>query len=85
MVEYIITFTSSHHALKAEQVLNEAGWKPRLIASPRAISSQCGFCLLLADNNECALSEILTTLSVSYTHLYTRQSINGVRHYAQQD
>ncbi|WP_299014843.1 DUF3343 domain-containing protein [uncultured Photobacterium sp.] len=84
-MDYIVTFTSSHFALKAESALKKAEMAPRLISAPRAISSQCGFCLVL-ENCDCQdLAAKLKQLTVAFTHIYTRQLIDGVKHYAQQN
>jgi hypothetical protein len=42
----IVTFRSSHAALRAERTLMERGACVELIPVPREIASECGFCLL---------------------------------------
>ena len=84
-VDYIITFQSSHLALKAESALKEAALVPRLISSPRAISSQCGFCIALENCDWPDMASQLERLNVQYAHLFTRQLLNGVKHYDKQN
>ncbi|MGR5145935.1 DUF3343 domain-containing protein [Photobacterium alginatilyticum] len=84
-VTYIITFNSSHQALKAESKLKKAALLPKLISSPRAISSKCGFCIALEKCDRPTMPETLNQLNVEYTHLYTRKLLNGVKHYDKQD
>lgn len=43
----VFTFSSSHYALKAEKICQEAGVKALLIPLPREISADCGFALIL--------------------------------------
>ncbi|HUW71543.1 MAG TPA: DUF3343 domain-containing protein [bacterium] len=43
----IITFESSHMAIRAERALKVLGITVDLIPVPRQISSACGFCLIV--------------------------------------
>jgi hypothetical protein len=43
----IVTFSSSHTALRSERSLKGRGLAVDLIPVPREISSACGFCLLV--------------------------------------
>ena len=67
MNRYLVTFFSTHHALKAEKSLKEKIKGVTLIPTPREISSECGFSLLLEDNRR-TTQELLSSLS--YEHLY---------------
>jgi len=40
----VITFQTTHFALKAKKVLEKNGKKPEMIPVPREFSSNCGFC-----------------------------------------
>lgn len=51
MSNYLITFLSTHHALKAEKTLKNKNEKIDLIPTPREISSECGFSLYFEDLN----------------------------------
>lgn len=44
-LEGVITFYGSHQAIRAEKVLNEAGFEAVLIPGPREISPNCGVAL----------------------------------------
>jgi hypothetical protein len=44
-LEGVVTFFSSHHALRAESVLKKAEHHVRLIPGPREISANCGVAL----------------------------------------
>lgn len=43
----LITYESSHMAIRAERALKSRGLEVDLIPVPREISSACGFCLIL--------------------------------------
>jgi N-acyl-L-homoserine lactone synthetase len=46
MAEYrVVLFHSTAHALRAEKVLERAGFKIKMIPTPRQISSDCGMAL----------------------------------------
>ncbi len=43
----VLTFPSSHYALKAEKICKDVGVKVMLIPLPREISSDCGVALIV--------------------------------------
>jgi hypothetical protein len=46
MAEYsVVLFHSTSHAIRAEKVLDQAGFRIKLIPTPRQISSNCGIAL----------------------------------------
>ena len=49
MAEALMTFRSTHQALDAEERLREVGVPLDLVPTPRQVSSECGFALLLTD------------------------------------
>jgi len=55
----IITFSSVHHALKAEKILLQGGTKVTLIPVPREISSDCGIALEVPDGEETRIKGML--------------------------
>jgi hypothetical protein len=44
----LFTFTSVHHALKAEKILQTKGVELDIIPTPRSISTSCGISIVLA-------------------------------------
>lgn len=81
---YIITFASSHFALKAEKKIKaeKLTEQIKLISAPRTISSECGFCLLIEEYEQSNLFETLTEMNVKFNQIYTRTIIDGVKTYA---
>jgi hypothetical protein len=46
MVDYaVVLFHSTAHALRAEKVMSQAGFKIKMIPTPRQLSSDCGLAL----------------------------------------
>ena len=41
----VVLFHSTAHALRAEKVLIQAGFKIKMIPTPRQLSSDCGVCV----------------------------------------
>ncbi|MGF1763907.1 DUF3343 domain-containing protein [Aliivibrio kagoshimensis] len=81
---YIITFPSSHFALKAEKKIKKQQLTEQitLISAPRSISSECGFCLLLDDYPHDDLFERLSDMNLNFHHIYIKKTIDGVKTYA---
>ena len=48
---YLVTFFSTHHALKAEKILKKDHENIDLIPTPREISSECGFSVLIRESS----------------------------------
>ncbi|HSR30688.1 MAG TPA: DUF3343 domain-containing protein [Anaerolineae bacterium] len=46
MPEYsVVLFHSTAHAIRAEKVLQRSGFRPKMIPTPRQLSSDCGMAL----------------------------------------
>jgi hypothetical protein len=57
MADYgVVLFHSTAHAIRAEKVLGQAGFKIKMIPTPRQLSSDCGMALRFAraDNGRVA-------------------------------
>lgn len=42
MLDGLLTFFASHHAIRAEKILRETGFDAKLIAGPKELSPNCG-------------------------------------------
>ena len=42
VLDGLVTFFASHHAIRAEKVLNKNGFRVELVPGPREISPNCG-------------------------------------------
>lgn len=45
VLDGLVTFFASHHAMRAEKVLNKSGLSVALVPGPREISPNCGVAL----------------------------------------
>lgn len=61
----VFTFPSSHHALKAEKICQEAGVKVQLIPLPREIGADCGVALILHPEMRQRAEELLSRKGIS--------------------
>jgi hypothetical protein len=60
MAEYsVVLFHSTAHAIRAEKVLVGAGFKIKMIPTPRRLSSDCGMALRFDRENEGAVAATL--------------------------
>ena len=62
----IILFSSTHHAIRGEQVAKEAGFVVRCIPTPRHISSDCGIVLRILPGDREGMLAMYGEKSVSY-------------------
>ena len=72
MAQCLVTFFSTHWALKAEEVLKEVGLKARLIPVPRSISSSCTVALVFDAGIEKEVLKNLADSQVETDSLYQR-------------
>lgn len=73
---FLITFFSTHQALKAEKRLKSKIEKMDLIPTPREISSECGFSVLITDYTD-DLKLLLSTLTYEHRYLIKEHEEGG--------
>ncbi len=61
---FLLTFATVHKAMQCESILKSGGYKLKMIPTPRVISSECGFSLLLYIKRE-ELNSALSDAEVS--------------------
>ncbi len=60
MVEYsVVLFYSTAHALRAEKVLQRAGFAIKMIPTPRQLSSDCGMAVRFEQGDEARVAATL--------------------------
>ncbi len=69
-LEGVVTFFSSHHALKGEHVLKASGLKAALIPGPREISPNCGTALRFAYAEKDAVCKLFKQHFVQYEGIH---------------
>ncbi len=67
----VLTFPSSHYALKAEKICKREGTRAVLIPLPREISADCGVALIVRSGGCQAAEELLRQAGIL---------VNGVHH-----
>ncbi len=60
----VFTFVSTHHALKAEQVLKQEKLKSMIIPVPRRVSSLCGLAIRVDKDLRAAAEDVLRAKAV---------------------
>jgi len=70
----VVTFFSSHHAMQAEKVLQNAEFEVKLIPGPKEISPNCGVALQFDYQSKEKIEDVLQNKNVKYeaVHLYKR-------------
>lgn len=70
-MKYIVTFPSTHMAMKFEELINKKGISAKLVPVPRKLSSNCGLAGSFAERKDLdqALS-MCKSEGVNYDHAY---------------
>ncbi len=72
MNEYsVILFHSSAHAIRAEKVLQQAGFPIKMIPTPRQLSSDCGMALRFASSDEAQVAATLGENKVPFNGIHS--------------
>ncbi len=66
----ILTFSHHHEALKADAALSKAGFRVRLIPTPRRLTSDCGYALRFAWGERQALEGALSREGIPYMEIH---------------
>jgi hypothetical protein len=65
-MDRIILFRNIREVIKAENVLLENGFSVVVRPVPSSISSECGMCLAVQDNQEAGAVELLEAMSLNF-------------------
>lgn len=68
---FVMTFSSTHFAIKAERVLAKAGIRTTVIPVPRHITSDCGIALRFSADLKEGIEAKLAEENVKYKGIYT--------------
>lgn len=69
-IYYVITFDSTHHAIKGEKILKNAGLEIRTIPTPREISASCGLSIKFGTEDLEQVKEEISGSSLAINGLY---------------
>jgi len=67
----VILVHSTSHAISAERVLRRAGLNPKLVPTPRHLSSDCGMAVRIPAEDQTASRQALETAGVPFDRLET--------------
>lgn len=67
---YVITFNSTHHAIKAERTLMENGLDVRTIPTPREITASCGFSIKFLEGDINEIKNFLSNKELDILGIY---------------
>lgn len=67
---YVITFDSTHHAIRGEKFLKESGLTIRTIPTPREISASCGLSIKFDIDNLENVKEIISINNLVIKGIY---------------
>ncbi len=75
---YVITFNSTHHAIKGEKTLINGGVDVRTIPTPREISSSCGLSIKFFEKDINKIKIFLEDSDLDIQGIYKiSQGVNG--------
>lgn len=80
MNSYILTFQTTHDAMKEEEDLLNDNFSLKMIPTPRGISSECGFSIKI-ESSELNITERLTERDNSIEKIYLMYLIQRSKQY----
>lgn len=75
----ILTFQSTHHAMRAEKVLTDEGIKIKTIPTPRDITLSCGLAIRFGVEDIERIKELKDEGKLEYKELHHLQTVDGER------
>lgn len=73
----IMTFPSTHSAMKAERALSEANLRAIVIPVPRHITADCGIALRFSSERRSEVEAVLASVGVEFKGVY--EEVGAVR------
>ena len=83
--QIVITFQSTHTAMAAEDTFKELKLDFELIPTPREISAECGFALLVRNSDSNQIKLICDQNSLRFSDIYRIYYNNGGKVYEKSD
>jgi hypothetical protein len=78
MMQIVLTFKSTHQAMKAKKTVLADKLSAEIIPTPREISKECGFSLLFHDTTEQIVRDYMNSNELVFSHIYTRIEKEGI-------
>ena len=67
---YIVSFNSTHHAIRSEKIMEEIGLKIRTLPTPREIAASCGISIKFEFDKMEDVKKILADNNIEYRGLF---------------
>lgn len=67
---YIVSFISTHHAIRSDKLFSENGIKSTTLPTPREIAASCGISIRFSYEDIDRVVEILEINSIEYKGIY---------------
>lgn len=67
---YVITFNSTHHAIKGERALMDKGLDVRIIPTPREITASCGLSIKFFEDDINEVKSYLENIDLDIDGVY---------------
>ena len=83
--QIVITFHSTHSAMAAEDIFKELKLDFELIPTPREISAECGFALLVRGLDTAEINLICHKNQFKYENIYMIKFTDGGKEYEKSD
>lgn len=83
--QIVITFHSTHSAMAAEEIFKEQKLDFELIPTPREISAECGFALLVRGLDIAEIKPICNKNQIKYDNIYQIKFNDGGKEYEKSD
>ncbi|MCF7911419.1 MAG: DUF3343 domain-containing protein [Candidatus Cloacimonetes bacterium] len=85
ILQAVLTFHSTHSAMAAEDTFKQLKLDFELIPTPRQISAECGFALLLRGLEIAEISLICQQNQIKYDSIYKIKFTDGGKEYEKSD
>lgn len=76
---YVISFDSTHHAIKAEKLFKEHNLNIKMMPTPREITASCGLSIRFESGDLQEVEDIINTEDLAVKGKYAMTRTDGVR------
>ncbi len=73
---YIVSFNSTHHAIRTEKILNENNIRCTTLPTPREITASCGISIRFLFEDIEVVKNLVGTSEVDYKGIYKIQRLS---------
>lgn len=76
---YVVSFDSTHHAIKAEKLFKEHNLNIRMMPTPREITASCGLSIRFEAGDLEEVQEMISTEDLAVRGTYEMKREEGIR------